>query len=166
MVHQIMGHALLRLLLQTFIIQCTLVGDVKKLFLQGKCLELVALQAASFERGSEKKYIYCKTEYDRERIQFAREYLLQNYDLPPTLPELARMAGINEFKLKKGFKELFGDTVFGYLHEYKMDLAQKELSQGDKTASQLAYDLGYSSLQHFSNVFKRHFGYPPSYFKQ
>jgi AraC-like DNA-binding protein len=148
------------------ILHCKLKGDYKKAYLRAKCIELLALQAAAFEQGKEQKYIYCKTEYDKERILFAREYLLQNYDLPPTLPELARMAGINEFKLKKGFKELFGDTVFGYLHEYKMDLAKRELGQGEKTASQLAYDLGYSSLQHFSNVFKRHFGYPPSHFKR
>ena len=67
--------------------------------------------------------MYCKSEYDRERLFFAKTYLLQHYEMPPTIAELARIAGINEFKLKNGFKELFGDTIHNFVNNYKMDIA-------------------------------------------
>jgi len=146
------------------VIHCNYRSDLKKLFLLSKCMELLVLQSASFDRQEGRKFIHCKTDYDRERILFARDYLLQHYDVPPTLPALARIAGINEFKLKKGFRELFNTTVFGYLNDYKMELAKNELRLGQKTAGQLAFDLGYSSLQHFSNAFRKKFGHPPSAF--
>lgn len=143
------------------ILNCRYEGGIKKMFFLSKCIELLALQAEAFEKAEQKKFTYCKTGYDRERILFAHDYLLQHYDVPPTLAELARAAGINEFKLKNGFKEIFNNTVFGYLTDYKMELAKNELQQGVRTASQLAYDLGYSSLQHFSRVYKKKFGVSP-----
>lgn len=59
--------------------------------------------------------VYVRTDYDKQRIFFARDCLLKNIDAPPTLSQLARAAGLNEFKLKKGFKEIFNQTVFEYL---------------------------------------------------
>lgn len=140
---------------------CVLAADARRLFLQAKSLELLALFLEAAERSRRTRFLHCKTEYDRERLLFAREYLLQRYDLPPTLPELARIAGLNEFKLKNGFRELFGKPVFAWLTDYKMTLAHRELAQGAHTPTQLAYDLGYSSPAHFSRAFRRHFGYPP-----
>ena len=102
-----------------------------------------------------------RTEYDQERLLFARDYLIQHLHLPPSLPELARIAGLNEFKLKNGFKELFGQPVFAYLAEYRLQEAQAQLLEGRKTASELAFELGYSSLQHFSTAFKKKFGVSP-----
>ncbi len=140
---------------------CPFEGEIRRVFLLGKSLELLALFFEAHDRSQRTRFVHCKTEYDRERLLFAREYLLQRFDLPPTLDELARIAGLNVFKLKNGFKELFGKPVFAWLNDYKMDLAQRELAQQIKSASQLAFDLGYSSLSHFSRAFRRHFGYPP-----
>lgn len=137
-------------------------GGIRRMFFLSKCIEILVLQSEAFDRSEQKQFIYCKTQYDRERILFAREYMIQHFDVPPTLTELARIVGINEFKLKKGFKEVFNNTVFGYLTDYKMELARNELAQGQKTASELAYDLGYSSVQHFSNAFKKKFGMSPT----
>lgn len=148
------------------VVHCKIESTARKLYLSAKCMELLALQAESFYHAQAPAYVYCKTEYDRERLIFARDYLLQRYDVPPTLAELARMAGINEFKLKNGFRELFGNSVFAYLNEYKMELARTGLLSGEKTASELAYDLGYASLQHFSTAFRKKFGYPPSALKK
>jgi AraC family transcriptional regulator, transcriptional activator of the genes for pyochelin and ferripyochelin receptors len=144
------------------IINCEFEGDISDLYLRSKVLELIALQAHCVRRQQSAGPQYAKTEYDRERLLFAKEYLLQNMATPPTLPELARIAGINEFKLKRGFKELFGNTVFGYLAAVRLEMAKAQLNAGGKRISEIAFDLGYSSLQHFSAAFKKRFGVPPN----
>jgi AraC-like DNA-binding protein len=68
--------------------------------------------------------------------------------------------------LKNGFKELFGDTIHNVVNNYKMDIALKMLSEGQTKANQVAFDLGFSSLQHFSKAFRQKFGYPPSQVKK
>ncbi len=108
-----------------------------------------------------KNFIFCKSEYDRERLDFAKNYLIQNYDMPPTIAELSRIAGINEQKLKNGFKERFGKTIHTFLTDYKMEIALRDLQQKTKNPSQLAFDLGFSSLQHFSKAFKQYYGFTP-----
>ena len=143
------------------IVNCTFEGQARALFLEAKALELTALYLVT-DKQSPQNYVFCKSEYDQERLFFAKTYLIQHYDMPPTIAELARIAGINEFKLKNGFKELFGDTIHNFVNNYKMDIALQSLTEGDKKASQLAFDLGFSSVQHFSKAFRQKFGYPPS----
>jgi AraC-like DNA-binding protein len=143
------------------ILRCRYEDGIKKLYLQSKCLELLVLQAEAFEKSEITKPVYCKTEYDKERILFARDYLVQHADMPPGLDELSKIAGINSFKLKNGFKELFNNTVFGYLSDYRLEQAKNDLISGQKTATEIAFELGYSSLQHFSSAFKKKYGVSP-----
>jgi len=100
-------------------------------------------------------------EYDRERILFARDYVIRHIADPPGLLELSRLAGINDFKLKKGFKEVFGQPVFAYLADVRLEMARTELMNKDKPVTEIAFELGYSSLQHFSSAFKKKFGVSP-----
>jgi AraC family transcriptional activator of pyochelin receptor len=72
------------------------------------------------------------------------------------------MASINEFKLKKGFKESFSQTVFEYLSDVRLEIGKNDLLEKKKTVSEIPFNLGYSSLQHFSTSFKRKFGVPPN----
>ncbi|PJJ47870.1 helix-turn-helix transcriptional regulator [Hymenobacter chitinivorans] len=144
------------------VLNCRFQGPLKKLFLYAKALEILVLQAEAFEQQQQRPPArFARTEYDQERLLFARDYLIQHLHLPPTLPELARIAGLNEFKLKKGFKEMFGQPVFSYLADYRLTEAEAQLIEGRKTASELAFELGYSSLQHFSAAFKKKFGVSP-----
>ena len=85
--------------------------------------------------------------------------------MPPSLSELARIIGINEYKLKRGFKEIFGNTVFGYLSDARLEIAKMDLLENKKTVSEIALELGYSSLPHFSNAFKNKFGVSPAKLK-
>lgn len=145
------------------IINCKIIGGMKLLFLQSKCIELLALQVQCYEETVLKtQNTICKTEYDKDCIHFAREYLLENYQQPPSLTELSKIAGTNEFKLKKGFKEVYNNTVFGYLNDFKMELAKEMLASKTKNITEVAQDLGYSSVHHFSNAFKKKFGLSPS----
>ncbi len=143
------------------ILNCRYAPGIKKIFLYSKVLEILALQVDAFGRNLPRKQSALKTDYDKERIHFAREYLVQNIESPPGLPELARLAGINEYKLKHGFRELYNTSVFGYLAEKRLELACNYLRDSTMPIADIALSLGYSSVQHFSMAFKKKFGYPP-----
>lgn len=143
------------------ILDCTYEEPLKKMFLYSKIVALIVFQVLSYNRLNDTIKRYIKTDYDKERILFARDYLIKNIEAPPSLTELSRIAGINEFKLKRGFKEVFGNTVFGYLGELRMELAKNDLLEKGKTITEIAFELGYSSVQHFSNAFKKKFGVAP-----
>ena len=143
------------------IMDCNLTGGLKLLFIQSKCVELLTLQAEAFEQAKGNILPSAlKSSYDRDCIIYAKEYLLQHLHAPPSLSNLALLAGINEFKLKKGFKELFNNTVFGYMNDARLALA-KELLLSGTTIREVADQLGYSSVQHFSSSFCKRFGVPP-----
>ncbi|QIL39431.1 helix-turn-helix transcriptional regulator [Pedobacter sp. HDW13] len=144
------------------IMNCHFTGGLKLLFLQSKCLELLALQAQAFEEAARKtERPTLKSAYDKERIYYAREYLLANACKPPSLTELAKVAGINEFKLKQGFKETFGNSVFAYLSDYRLMKAKELLADKQVDIKNISDDLGYSSVQHFNKAFTRKFGLSP-----
>ncbi|MBN9379405.1 MAG: helix-turn-helix transcriptional regulator [Chitinophagaceae bacterium] len=134
---------------------------LKRMFLQSKCIELLTLQAQAYEHAAGKAVQTCKTRYDKERIYFARDYLVDHAACPPSLTELARIAGLNEFKLKKGFKEVFDTSVFGYLSDFRLNKARNGLLSGAVAIKEVAEQMGYSSVQHFTRAFKKKFGMPP-----
>ncbi len=143
------------------ILQCNYSIELKKMFLLSKTIELLVLVAKTFEEVSNEKDRFIKNEYDKQRITFVKEVLLKNIQSPPTLPQLATMAGINEFKLKKGFKEMFGKSVFGFLSDLRLYSAKHQLTEKKKTVSEISFELGYSSVQHFSAAFKKKFKVSP-----
>lgn len=141
------------------IIHCSFTDELKDLFLWSKSIELLVLQAELYDIQPSSQYI--KSSRDKRRLIEAKELISSRIDNPPTIVELSKLVGINEYKLKKGFKELFGTTIFGYIHNLRMSLAKKLLLGTDKTAKEIAFETGYSSPQHFSNAFKKKFGVPP-----
>lgn len=141
------------------IINCSFKDELRNLFLLSKSIELLVLQAELYENQTINQYI--KSEKDKRKLIEAKELLALKIDQPPTIVELSKLIGINEYKLKKGFKELFGTTVFGYIHNSRMSLAKRLLLGTDKTAKEIAYQTGYSSPQHFSNAFKKKYGVTP-----
>ena len=144
------------------ILKCKYQHGIKRMFLLSKAIEILVLQAEAFSHVMPGKKSVARTDYDRDRIYYAREYVTEHIDEPPSLSELARVAGLNEYKLKYGFKEMFGTTVFGYMAERRLELAQDYLSTPNKSITDIADLLGYSSVQHFSNAFKKKFGHSPS----
>ncbi len=143
------------------IMNCNLRGGLKLLFLQSKCIELLALQAQAYEEYYDHAGRHTfKPGYDKDQIHFAKDYLLLHAAEPPSLSELARIAGINEFKLKKGFREIFNNSIFGYLNDYRLHEAKQMLASGT-AIKETADHFGFSSVQHFSKAFKQKFGLPP-----
>ena len=99
---------------------------------------------------------------DIERLESARRLLLERMQSPPTLPELARSVGLNEVKLKAGFRTLFGNSVFGYLRTQRMDQARRLLVRRDLSVTEVAACVGYANPSKFASAFRKHFGLPPS----
>ena len=142
------------------IIHCSYTDELRDLFLLSKSIELLVLQAEMYNLQQVHQFI--KSEKDKRKLIEAKELLNTRIDNPPTIVELSKLTGINEYKLKKGFKELFGTTIFGYIHHSRMSLAKRLLLGTDKSAKEIAYETGYSSPQHFSNAFKKQFGITPN----
>lgn len=143
------------------IINCRYTGDLQKLFLLSKSIELIVLCADSCNSAADKKDLFIKNTSDKEKIIAVRDLINQRITTPPNLTEIARAVGLNEYKLKRGFKETFNTTVFGYLADQRLQLARQYLQDTQKTAAEIALDLGYATPQHFSNAFKKKFGVTP-----
>ncbi|UJH66439.1 AraC family transcriptional regulator [Allomuricauda sp. SCSIO 65647] len=99
---------------------------------------------------------------EREKLFQAKEILSQNLDTPPSLAELSRQIGLNTFRLKKDFKELFGVPVFKYLQNERMVKAHDLIRSNQATVQEAAWHVGYDSLSSFSNAFTKKFGFRPS----
>jgi len=104
--------------------------------------------------------------YDMDKIQEAGEYLLENLDTPFTLVELARKVGINDYKLKRGFKKFFDMTVFEFLMRARMEKARQLLLETELPIQEISMILGYRSIANFSAAFKKYMGCPPSKLKE
>ncbi|WP_126244206.1 helix-turn-helix transcriptional regulator [Chitinophaga rhizosphaerae] len=103
---------------------------------------------------------------DVSRLQSVKDFLREHFlDQQLSLNFLCRRFGLNEFKLKKGFKQLFGNTVFGYVQEMRMKTARRLIVEEKRNVNEVADFLGYSSPNHFSAAFKRLYGFPPAKLK-
>ncbi|MFD0764838.1 helix-turn-helix transcriptional regulator [Mucilaginibacter lutimaris] len=141
------------------IIEASQTGHIKRIFLESRILEILSLQLQQAE--SRRAIPSGFSREDIARLEEARAYITQNLQTPCSLIELARKTGLNDFKLKKGFKSLFGNTVFGYLYDVRMGTAYNLLQNG-KSVSEVAELIGYKNPHHFTAAFKKKFGFLPS----
>jgi len=135
-------------------------GNMKKLFLEVRAMELMLLQCELLGQTLAPTGVL-KNKSDVEKIHFARELLMKDLQHPPTLAALARLCGLNEFKLKRGYKEVFGATVFGHFNSLRMQQAMQLLRHTDRSITAIAYETGYAHAQHFNRAFKKEFGISP-----
>jgi AraC family transcriptional regulator, transcriptional activator of the genes for pyochelin and ferripyochelin receptors len=143
------------------VVHCKYNGEHQKLFLLSKSIDLLVLCAESCCSRLQKTEPFIKSKADKEKIIAARDLVNERAHCPPNLSEIAKYVGLNEYKLKRGFKETFNTTVFGYLTEQRLHLAQRYLLDTPKTAAEIAYELGYATPQHFNNAFRKKFGTTP-----
>jgi AraC-like DNA-binding protein len=131
-----------------------------KLYFQAKTLEILSLYFSTRKPNTES----CPFLNDEEavrKIKHAKEHLLRQMEDPPTLKELAKLAGLNEYQLKVGFKEIYGNTVYGYLLDHKLDHSRALLDKGKYQVNQVAYEVGYTNPSHFIAAFRKKFGVTP-----
>ncbi|MDB5147381.1 MAG: AraC-type DNA-binding protein [Mucilaginibacter sp.] len=130
---------------------------IKRLLLEAGIVELLIKE----HQPDEANTLPAFSDADKARLLEAKNIVEQNLKYPCSLIELSRKTGLNDFKLKKGFKALFGNTVFGYLAELRMNLAHKLLKEG-RSVSEVAETVGYKNAHHFTAAFKKHFDILPS----
>jgi AraC-like DNA-binding protein len=135
--------------------------SIKNLYYKGKGYELLSLY---FNRTEDPNAEQCPFLIDEEnvlKIKKAKEIILSNMAEPPGLQELADEIGLSLKKLKMGFKQIYGDTVYGFLFDYKMDSARKLLDSGSYNVNEVGLKIGYSTGSHFIAAFKKKFGTTP-----
>lgn len=132
--------------------------DRHPLWLQAQGLALVSLllEARADEDGTD-----ALNRVDQMRLARARTHLLSDLSQPPLLADLARENGLSLTKLKRGFRTLYGFSVYGLFQHERMHEARRRLSREDASVSSVACDLGYTNVSHFAEAFRKQFGVNP-----
>ena len=133
----------------------------QQLYLESKALELLALQFDCLEADTSAPRPSRLNAADLERVKCARDILVDRLRNPPSLMELAHLCRLNDFKLKQGFHQLFGISVFGYLYDYRMQHAQSLLRDDRLSVAAISARVGYGSPEAFSTAFRRKFAISP-----
>lgn len=143
------------------IINTNVNSSIRNLYLKGKVYELLSLH---FEKEENSDAEFCPFLVDEQnvlRIRKAKEIIIDNMTEPPTLQELANQVGLNLKKLKEGFKQIYGDTVYSFLLDYKLEHARKLLETNKYNVNEVGIHVGYSTASHFIAAFKKKFGITP-----
>lgn len=144
------------------ILRCSYALPLKKVYLEGKALELMSLSMRHhLSSESDLPGVGGLPAEDLNRIRRAEKVLLQHLDEPPSLPELAKRVGINKNKLNRGFRQVFGASVFNHLRTLRLEKARDLLENRQRSVTEAAFDVGYTHQQNFSRAFKNHFGTNP-----
>ena len=143
----------------TQIIACPMTEVCRSLFLEGKALELLSLHFNLVLSKNDKPAPLTRS--DVERIHAARELLVKNLYDPPSIQKLSTLCGLNEFKLRSGFRTYFENTVHGVLVKERMNHALILLRDSNTSVSLVANAVGYSSIGNFIKTFHRQFGVTP-----
>tara|TARA_Y200000002_G_scaffold152478_1_gene126036 strand:+ start:2848 stop:3729 length:882 start_codon:yes stop_codon:yes gene_type:complete len=143
------------------ILQLKIHDSIRSLYIKGKVYELLSLYFNKSEDPSTEKCPFLIDEENVQKIRAAKDIILKRMIDPPSLDELASEIGLSLKKLKDGFKQIYGDTVFAYLLDHKMDEARKMLESQKYNVNEVGLKLGYSTSSHFINAFKKKYGTTP-----
>ena len=135
--------------------------SMKALYLKGKVYELLSLYFNKNEDTDIEQCPFLIDEDNVRKIRLAKEIILKNMSEPPSLQELSEEIGLSLNKLKEGFKQLYGDTVFGYLLNHKMEEARRMLASTNYNVNEVGLRIGYSTSSHFIAAFKKKYGTTP-----
>ena len=134
---------------------------IRDLYIKGKAYELLSLH---FQKEENTNGEYCPFLVDEQnvlKIRKAKEIIISRMSEPPSLQELSNEIGLNLKKLKEGFKQIYGDTVYSFLFDYKMESARKLLESNQFNVNEVGLQVGYSTASHFIAAFKKKFGTTP-----
>lgn len=141
-----------------------ILGKAKLMYIESKILELLSLQLTFSDDISK---TYCSlNHYEIKIINEAKELLIENLSNSPSIKQLSEMIGLNEKKLKYGFKKIHHLSIYQYLFNHKMNLAQELLRDSNISVSEVGMMCGYDYASHFSKAFKRKYGTTPLQFRK
>jgi|SRR6476661_5614080 len=136
---------------------CPYAGTLKKMYLEARFLDLFIAQHEQYTQPQQLPR--------RQKVDVfynIRDFLDAHYADDLSLLGLARQFGINDCKLKQGFKAAFGTTVFGYLAEKRLTTARALLEASTLPVQEVGEAVGFANPAHFATVFKKKFGMAPS----
>jgi len=136
-------------------------SSIEKLYLKAKTYELLSLY---FNRAEDADIEQCPFLVDEEnvlKIKNAKDIIIQKMADPPSLQELANEVGLTLKKLKEGFKQIYGDSVYSFLFDHKMEFARKLLETNQHNVNEVGHKIGYSTSSHFIAAFKKKYGTTP-----
>lgn len=136
----------------------------KMLYHQANVLELLALITESTSLKLPPESEPCLRSEDEAALNAAAAYLEENLSEDHSLARISRTVHLNEFKLKKGFREYYQTTVFGYLRQKRMERARSMLTNRRTKVIDAAQAVGYANPSHFSRAFRKTFGMNPKEF--
>ena len=148
------------------IVNFNLNSSIKTLYFKGKAYELLSLY---FNRGEDADIEQCPFLVDETnvtKIKKAKDIIIARVSEPPTLQELSEEISLPLKKLKEGFKQIYGDSVFSFLLDYKMEVARKLLETGGNNVNEVGLKVGYSTSSHFIAAFKKKYGITPKKYIQ
>jgi AraC family transcriptional regulator len=135
-----------------------------RLWLMGQSMVLFSLMLEQYHKQPATN---CRLSYrDQEKLLQAKDRLLADLTQAPTIATLAHETGLSVLKIKRGFRQLFNNTVYGTFQEERMKEAKRRLSTGNVQVMTVAADLGYANASHFTAAFQKQFGVNPSAFKR
>lgn len=129
-------------------------------FMRIKAEELICRLLMELEKRDERR-LYALNSHDIQTIYKVKDQILQHLDVPPVIGELAAEAGMSPTKLKRLFRQIFGDSIFSYYQGFRMKEAALLLQAKKYSVSEVGYRLGFTNLSHFSKLFKEHMGTKP-----
>ncbi len=141
---------------------CPYKGYLRQLYMEGKLLELVAVYLSETVLQTENDILLPSfSKEDLKCVYQAKKMLDEEPQRSDTLSQLSRRVGLNEYKLKKGFKEAFGISVHSYVIQKRLELAKTILDIEDVTVSEAAGRVGYGNVSHFAAAFRKRYGTNP-----
>lgn len=135
--------------------------SIKDLYFKGKAYELLSLYFNRSEDANIEQCPFLVDETNVIKIRKAKDIIVARMAEPPSLQELADEIGLSLKKLKEGFKQIYGDSVFSFLFDYKMEVARKLLESGENNVNEVGLRVGYSTSSHFIAAFKKKYGTTP-----
>ncbi len=98
---------------------------------------------------------------DIEKIKTAKNILTEEFNKNISIAELSKRSHINEFKLKKGFKEVFGNTVHEYLRDLRLEKGLLMIKNGEANITEAALETGFATPSSFTRSFRGKYGNSP-----
>lgn len=141
-------------------------GVMKQMYLDIKSKELLLLQIEQYILTNTMSTSTKISITDKSKLVEAKEIIEQNFQNPLSLIQLAKRVGLNDYKLKKGFKEEYNTTVFGYVYQLRMEYAHKMLLNTEIPIKEIANYCGYEHVQHFTTAFKRMYNITPALYRK
>lgn len=143
------------------LINYNLNSSIKHIYFKGKAYELLSLYFNRSEDADIEQCPFLVDEANVIKIRNAKDIIVSRMAEPPSLQELADEIGLSLKKLKEGFKQIYGDSVFSFLFDYKMEVARKLLEAGEDNVNEVGLKVGYSTSSHFIAAFKKKYGTTP-----